>query len=104
MMIVVGTKQRSSHRAKKTRQLFCPLRRLTVRLSDTAPSCHHHSERRTKRTRRFFGRRQRNWNRRNHTHVDSTRGDEKAEHVKIKAHPKLNPNLNPKRLGFRVRV
>ena len=24
------------------------------------------------------------------------------EHVNIKAHPKLNPNLNPKRLGFRV--
>ena len=27
-----------------------------------------------------------------------------GEHVNIKAHPKLNPNLNPKRLGFRVRV
>ena len=23
------------------------------------------------------------------------------EHVNIKAHPKLNPNLNPKRLGIR---
>ena len=27
-----------------------------------------------------------------------------SEQVNIKAHPKLNPNLNPKRLGFRVRV
>ena len=26
------------------------------------------------------------------------------EHINIEAHPKLNPNLNPKRLGFRVRV
>ena len=33
-------------------------------------------------------------------HVKSTRPD----HVNIKAHPKLNPNLNQKRLGFRVRV
>ena len=36
--------------------------------------------------------------------VDNDVVNRLQEHVNIKAHPKLNPNLNPKRLGFRVRV